>query len=190
MGVIRWIGVFAAVLMLQVSPVSAQDPAAQAAALAAQQAKEQGQEPLLKEKAEGAAKEAQTKQQEEAAAADVIYRTQREILHDALVGTYYLVGQLPGGGITYSGKVILLRQGGRMAVVRRIGGEDLQGRAEVRNPESPDPILDVTFDQGYAMNYSIYKDMDGYPVLAGRIRSLDGSLPGYETLFYDTQFKK
>lgn len=178
MGVIRmWTGILAVVLALFYAPAaSAQGAPAPAPGTQAQQ--------------QGAAAAKEPPKQDEAAAAETIDRTPREILYDALVGTYYLVGQLPGGGITYSGKVILLRQGGRMAVVRRIGGEDLQGKAQVDNPESPDPLLEVTFDQGYAMNYSIYRDSDGYPVLAGRIRAVDGSLPGYETLFYDTQFKK
>lgn len=178
MGVIRmWTGILAVVLALLYAPVaSAQGAPAPAPGMQAQQ--------------QGAAATKEPPNQDEAAATETLGRTPREILYDALVGTYFLVGQLPGGGITYSGKVILLRQGGRMAVVRRIGGDDLQGRAQVDNPESPDPVLEVTFDQGYAMNYSIYKDSDGYPVLAGRIRAVDGSLPGYETLFYDTQFKK
>jgi len=107
-----------------------------------------------------------------------------------LAGSYRLIGQQPGSGDTYSGKMDLLYdEESGLRVVRRIGDEEVAGTAKLESSLGDRlPLLRMRFPMGgadYEGTYLWRSDLDNYPRLTGYIYAPDGSTesPGLEALF-------
>ena len=114
-----------------------------------------------------------------------------EFLYGFLEGTYEVVGRWPNSDETYSGKVILSRNGGHLKVVRMIHGKEGQGTGNIETATADRvKVLRIHFSQGvkkYKATYLINSDLDNYGRLTGHVYLQHGKTkrPGLEALFRD-----
>jgi hypothetical protein len=111
-------------------------------------------------------------------------------LLDFLVGTYGLIGQLPGNGETYAATVRLERDGCRLRLTRCEAGEIYGGQAELMGITADQvPILRFQYARGgqaVTGRYLIRGDLNNYAAMTGKyIVGGDGQWPGHEYLYID-----
>ena len=109
-----------------------------------------------------------------------------------LSGTYLLIGQEIDSNKTYSGRVVLKKQGDHLEVTRIIHGEKITGIGTIEHALGPDKanVLRVRFTrnkQPFEITYLWRSDLDNYARLSGYVYQpgKHTATPGLEALFID-----
>lgn len=106
-----------------------------------------------------------------------------------LAGDYRLVGQRPGSGASYVGRVSFRERDGKFDVIRTIAGASTQTTAVIETSVEGSAVLRSRFTVGgvaYEATYIWHSDLDNYPRLTGYIYRAQGETesPGLEALFH------
>ena len=87
-----------------------------------------------------------------------------EFFYGFLQGTYKIIGKAPDSNQTYTGKVILKIEGGRLQVIRKIGSKEIKGIGTIEIATADEiKVLRVRFrenDKNYEVTYIIDSDLD------------------------------
>lgn len=117
--------------------------------------------------------------------------TEEAFLLGYFEGAYHLVGQRYDSAETFSGRVVLEKDGKRLKLTRRIDGEVIRGSGEIYYPNTEfGPILKLRFsEQGvlYESGCLFHSDMDNYPRISCVVYrpGIRSDAPGREVLFAD-----
>lgn len=106
-----------------------------------------------------------------------------------LAGDYRLVGQRPGSGAPYVGRVSFRERDGKFDVIRTIAGVSTETTASIETAGDGSAVLRSRFTVGgidFEATYLWHSDLDNYPRLTGFIYRAQGETesPGLEALFH------
>jgi hypothetical protein len=114
-----------------------------------------------------------------------------DFLYNFLAGSYALIGRFPDSNMTYTGKIVLMKSGDYLEVIRTIKNRVTKGTGKIETA-APDKIkvLRIRFvdeNKSYEGTYLIGSDLDNYARLTGYLYLKEGSTkePGLEAFFID-----
>ena len=114
-----------------------------------------------------------------------------EFYYGLLDGSYDVIGRYPDSNQTYTGKIILIKSGETLEVIRKIKNKVIRGIGKIETASADKiKVLRVRFTEHgkrYEATYLINVDIDNYGRLTGYIYLQDGEtkIPGLEALFSD-----
>lgn len=116
-------------------------------------------------------------------------REKEDFLLSTLVGSYEVIGRLPESRKTYSGKVVISREGDKLVLERTVNGTKYTAEASVGTATADKvPVVRAAWKQGrtgYGATYLMHTDLDNYPRLTGYVyfSGRRNGTPGIEALF-------
>jgi hypothetical protein len=112
-----------------------------------------------------------------------------DFLYNFLAGSYELIGRFPDSSMTYAGKVVLIKSGDHLEVIRTIKNKVVKGTGKIETAAADKiKVLRIRFideNKSYEGTYIIDSDLDNYARLTGFLYLKEGGTkePGLEALF-------